>query len=102
MHRLRAKTDFERFLMVTRGAIRSIANQYMHKLAAICEGISNAFENTSEKLYTISCDNQKLKMAVDWFQLSNDDFYNTYGVNFNPYEHPGLYEAAREIVYGGE
>jgi hypothetical protein len=43
-----------------------------------------------------------LKMAVEWFQMSNDDFFDTYGFKFNPHEYPGLYEAAREIVYGGD
>lgn len=37
--------------------------------------------------------------AVQWFQLSNDEFYMRYGFNFNPHAYPGLYEKARKIAY---
>lgn len=38
--------------------------------------------------------------AVEWFRMSNDDFYDLYGFNFNPHNYPNLYEQARERVYG--
>jgi hypothetical protein len=41
-----------------------------------------------------------MEWAVLWFNTSNDAFYQTYGFNFNPHKHPGLYEQARERVYG--
>ena len=40
-----------------------------------------------------------LDMAVQWFKMSNDCFYDLYGFNFNPHDYPGLYERARRIVY---
>lgn len=43
-----------------------------------------------------------LEWAVLWFRMSNDGFYSLYGFNFNPYEYDGLYEIAREVVYGKE
>ena len=43
-----------------------------------------------------------MQWAIEWFTMSNDSFYDMYGFNFNPHEHPGLYEQARERVYGGE
>ena len=33
----------------------------------------------------------KKKLCLDWFQMSNDGFYDLYGFNFNPHEYPGLY-----------
>lgn len=41
-----------------------------------------------------------LHLAIEWFQLSNDDFYKKYGFNFNPHEYSGLYEIARTKVFG--
>ena len=41
-----------------------------------------------------------MEWAVLWFKMSNDSFYRAYGFNFNPHKYPGLYEAAREKVYG--
>lgn len=38
-------------------------------------------------------------MGVEWFKMSNDDFFKKYGFNFNPHEYPGLYEKCRRIVY---
>lgn len=43
-----------------------------------------------------------LKMAVQWFKMSNDGFYCRYGFNFNPHEWGNLYERARRIVYPNE
>jgi hypothetical protein len=40
--------------------------------------------------------------AVEWFSMSNDAFYDLHGFNFNPHQWSGLYEAARERVYGSE
>lgn len=41
-----------------------------------------------------------MEWATLWFGMSNDTFFELYGFNFNPHEFPGLYEAARERVYG--
>jgi len=38
--------------------------------------------------------------ALAWFTMSNDTFYDLYGFNFNPHKYPGLYEQARERIYG--
>lgn len=38
--------------------------------------------------------------AVEWFNMSNDTFFDLYGFNFNPHNYPLLYETARERVYG--
>ncbi len=38
-------------------------------------------------------------LAVEWFKMSNDDFFEAYGFNFNPHDYPGLYEKAQKIVY---
>jgi hypothetical protein len=43
-----------------------------------------------------------LEWAVLWFRMSNDEFYSLYGFNFNPHKYDGLYEIAREMVYGKE
>lgn len=43
-----------------------------------------------------------LHLAVEFMQLSNDDFFTKYGFNFNPHEWSGLYEIAREKVFGIE
>lgn len=43
-----------------------------------------------------------MQWAIEWFTMSNDSFYDMYGFNFNPHEYPGLYEQARERVYGGD
>lgn len=40
--------------------------------------------------------------ALEWFKMSNDAFYASYGFNFNPHEYPGLYAEARERMYPGE
>lgn len=41
-----------------------------------------------------------MEWALLWFQMSNDDFYRLYGFNFNPHNYKGLYELARERLYG--
>lgn len=41
----------------------------------------------------------KKNLTLDWFRMSNDDFYRLYGFNFNPHEHPGLYEWGRKTLY---
>ena len=41
-----------------------------------------------------------MQWAIEWFSMSNDGFYRLYGFNFNPFDYPGLYQAARERVYG--
>lgn len=38
--------------------------------------------------------------ALEWFRMPNDTFYELYGFNFNPHSYHGLYEQARERVYG--
>ena len=43
-----------------------------------------------------------LEMAVQWFKMSNDEFYNMYGFNFNPCKWGNLYERARRIIYQNE
>lgn len=43
----------------------------------------------------------KTALGVDWFKMSNDDFFEKYGFNFNPHEYPGLYMKCRRIVYPG-
>ena len=40
--------------------------------------------------------------AIEWFSMSNDDFYDLYGFNFNPHEYPGLYEQARTRYFSEE
>src|SRR5699024_9272337 len=42
----------------------------------------------------------KKKLCLDWFQMSNDGFYDLYGFNFNPHEYPGLYDWGRKTLYG--
>lgn len=41
-----------------------------------------------------------MEWAIEWFNTSNDCFYQCYGFNFNPHKYPGLYEQAQERVYG--
>lgn len=40
--------------------------------------------------------------AVLWMLMTNDDFFNVYGFNFNPHQYPGLYEIARRDVFSEE
>lgn len=40
----------------------------------------------------------KKRLCLDWFTMSNDNFFQTYGFNFNPHEHEGLYEWGREKI----
>lgn len=37
--------------------------------------------------------------AVEWFQMSNDAFFEKHGFNFNPVDFPGLLETARNKVF---
>ena len=41
-----------------------------------------------------------MEWAIIWFNTDNDSFFKLYGFNFNPHKSPGLYELARERVYG--
>jgi hypothetical protein len=43
-----------------------------------------------------------LEWAKIWFKTDNDTFFRLYGFNFNPHEHPRLYEIAREEVFKNE
>ena len=38
-------------------------------------------------------------LALEWFSMSNDTFYDLYGFNFHHHNYPGLYEQAREIYF---
>ena len=42
----------------------------------------------------------KKKLCLDWFQMSNDAFYDFYGFNFNRPEYPELYDWGRKTLYG--
>ena len=42
----------------------------------------------------------KKNLCLEWFQMSNDSFYQKYGFNFNPHEHQGLYDWGRKTLYG--
>ena len=42
----------------------------------------------------------KKELCLDWFQNSNDSFFQKYGFNFNPYKYPGLYEWGRKKLFG--
>lgn len=42
----------------------------------------------------------KKKLTLDWFQMSNDGFFQLYGFNFNPHDYPGLYEWGRKTLFG--
>lgn len=55
-----------------------------------------------EKKYTSTMYKGKLLLywAVQWFKMSNDDFFALYGFNFNPHDYPGSYELARKKVCG--
>lgn len=41
-----------------------------------------------------------IKLGVEWFYMSNDSFFNTYGFNFNPHKY-GLYEICRKLAQKG-
>lgn len=38
-------------------------------------------------------------LCIDWFIMSNAEFFIKYGFNFNPFEYPGLYEWGRREIY---
>lgn len=40
------------------------------------------------------------KLCLDWFTMTNDAFYKSYGFNFNPHDYDGLYEWGRKYLYG--
>ena len=42
----------------------------------------------------------KKKLCIDWFNMSNDSFFELYGFSFNPHKYPGLYEWGRKYLYG--
>lgn len=42
-----------------------------------------------------------VKLGCEWFNMSNDGFYSTYGFNFNPHKW-GLYDRCRKLVYGND
>ena len=44
----------------------------------------------------------KKELCLNWFRMSNDLFFQTYGFNFNPHNYPGLYEWGRKTLYGEE
>ena len=48
--------------------------------------------NLKERSYDLA------KLTYDWFNTTNDAFYERYGFNFNPHEYPGLYEKVKKIV----
>lgn len=72
----------------------------------------NRIGSYSKKHYESKCKGELLHenyerekptpMAILWFKMSNDAFYELYGFNFNPHDYPYLYEIARDEVYGGK
>lgn len=40
-----------------------------------------------------------VELGCEWFRMSNDDFYQKYGFNFNPHKYPGLYEKCKDIIF---
>lgn len=51
------------------------------------------FSDGSIKIY------DAFKLGCEWFKMSNDAFFQTYGFNFTPHEIPGLYQKCRKAVY---
>ena len=43
----------------------------------------------------------KIDLALEWFDMSNDDFFEKYKFNFNPHEYAGLYKIASELYFNG-
>lgn len=39
-----------------------------------------------------------VKLGCEWFNMSNDAFYEKYAFNFNPHEIQGLYEKCQRTV----
>ncbi len=39
-----------------------------------------------------------VRLGCDWLRMSNDEFYDMYGFNFNPHSIPGLVGRCRDIV----
>lgn len=54
-----------------------------------------------KKEYEITKLNGKslLEWAKLWFTTSNDEFFELYNFNFNPFDYPHLYDIARKEVY---
>ena len=40
-----------------------------------------------------------IELGCIWFKMTNDEFYNHYGFNFNPHKW-GLYQKCRKLVHG--
>lgn len=59
---------------------------------------------TDKEWYSMGMYNGKslLEWAKIWFKTDNDTFFRLYGFNFNPHEHPRLYEIARDEVFKNE
>lgn len=39
------------------------------------------------------------QLCIDWFLMTNDDFFEKYGFSFNPHKYSGLYEWGRKEIY---
>lgn len=59
--------------------------------------LDDIFEMQNDEKYRKEMLNGKslYEWAVLWMLMTNDDFFNLYGFNFNPHEYPGLYEMVR-------
>lgn len=64
--------------------------------------VEQAMNNYYKNLYSIrTLDGVSLlEWTRRWFKMSNDDFFNRYGFNFNPHDYPQLYLIARKEVHG--
>lgn len=38
-------------------------------------------------------------LCVEWLYMTNDDFYNCYGFNFNPHNFDGVYKKGIELAH---
>lgn len=70
--------------------------KYVVSQKVILDTLMVTFSDGSVKEYNA------LEMAVQWFKMSNDCFYDMYGFNFNPHKWGNLYIRARRIVYPNE
>lgn len=41
----------------------------------------------------------KKSLTLEWFQMSNDCFFQKYEFNFNPHDYPGLYDWGRKTLF---
>lgn len=66
--------------------------------------IGEAIEQSLKVRYAITPFKGKslLEWAMIWFRTDNDTFFELYGFNFNPHNHPHLYDIARKEVYPNE